>query len=273
MALSVCTTWLLTYAPYVADYSRYLPRNTSPRATFGWTYAGGVLGTGWTMALGVILIASSPKFGIDPTGFLANMVGHSLAPIIYIVIVLGILGVNVLNLYCAFMATVTSIEPFTKIKVTPTKRFSILAICTIIATWLGIVGQGNLVTIMNDFMLLLQYIMVPWSAINLVDYYVLRRGNYSIKDIFDVNGKYGKFNWTCIGSYLISIVAQIPFMNVEGIYEGPISKAIGHADISWSIALILPAVLYYYGMKAKLTATGELQEIERIYAAKKIVNH
>ena len=268
MALSVCTTWLLTYAPYVADYSRYLPRNTSPRATFGWTYAGGVLGTGWTMALGVILIAASPKFGTDPTGFLANMVGHSLAPIIYIVIVLGILGVNVLNLYCAFMATVTSIEPFTKIKVTPTKRFSILAVCTIIATWLGIVGQGNLVTIMNDFMLLLQYIMVPWSAINLVDYYLLRRGNYSIKDIFDVNGKYGKFNWTCIGSYLISIVAQIHFMNVEGIFEGPISKALGHADISWSVALFLPAVIYYYAMKAKLTATGELQELERIHDAK-----
>jgi NCS1 family nucleobase:cation symporter-1 len=262
MALSICTTWLLTYAPYVADYSRYLPRNTSPWATFGWTYAGGVLGTGWTMGLGVILAAASSKFGDDPTGFLAKMVGHGLAPVIYIVIVLGILAVNVLNLYCAFMATVTTIEPFTKIKVTPTMRFVILAIVDAVATWIGIVGQGSLITIMNDFMLLLQYIMVPWSAINLVDYYLLRHGNYSVKDIFDVNGKYGRFNWISIGAYLVTVVAQIPFMNVDGLYEGPISKTLGHADIAWIVALILPAVIYYFAMKAKLTMTGELQEIQ-----------
>ncbi|MDB5085255.1 MAG: sulfonate transporter substrate-binding protein [Bacilli bacterium] len=261
MALSICTTWLLTYAPYVADYSRYLPRNTSPKATFGWTYAGGVLGSAWPMVLGVVLIAASSKFGDDPTGFLAQIVGSTLAPILYLVIVLGILGVNVLNLYCAFMATVTTIEPFTKITVTPTQRFVILAIIDAVATWIGIVGQGSLITIMNDFLLMLQYIMVPWSAINLVDFYLLRRGNYSIKDIFDVNGKYGRFNWIGIGAYLLTIVAQIPFMNVSGIYEGSISKALDHADIAWIVALILPTVIYYFAMKAKLSATGELQEI------------
>jgi nucleobase:cation symporter-1, NCS1 family len=140
-------------------------------------------------------------------------------------------------------------------------RFVILAIVDAIGTWIGIVGQGSLITIMNDFMLLLQYIMVPWSAINLVDYYLLRHGNYSVKDIFDVNGQYGKFNWTCIGTYLVTIVAQIPFMHVDGVYEGPISKALGHVDIAWMVALILPAVIYYFAMKAKLNTTGELQEI------------
>lgn len=263
MALSICTTWLLTYAPYVADYSRYLPRNTSSKATFAWTYTGGVLGTAWPMILGVVLIAASAKFGDNPTGFLAQLVGPTLAPILYLVVVLGILGVNVLNLYCAFMATVTTIEPFTKMKVTPTKRFVILGIIDAVATYIGIVGQGSLITIMNDFLLLLQYIMVPWSAINLVDFYLLRRGNYSIQDIFDVNGKYGRVNWICVGSYLLTVAAQIPFMNVAGVYEGPISKALNHADIAWIIALILPALIYYFAMKAKLLATGEIQEIHK----------
>jgi nucleobase:cation symporter-1, NCS1 family len=138
----------------------------------------------------------------------------------------------------------------------------VLAIVDAVATWSGIVGQGSLISIMNDFMLLLQYIMVPWSAINLVDYYLLRHGNYSIKDIFDVNGKYGRFNWICIGAYLVTVVAQIPFMNVDRLYEGPISKALGHVDIAWIVALILPAVIYYFVMKAKLTMRGELREIQ-----------
>ncbi|WDL99084.1 purine-cytosine permease family protein [Alicyclobacillus sp. ALC3] len=266
MAMSICVSWLLTYAPYVADYSRYLPRNTSTKATFGWTYAGGVLGTAWPMLVGVLLIATAAKFGQDPTGVLAKMVGPSIAPILYFVIVLGILGVNVLNLYCAFMATVTTIEPFTKLKVTPTKRLVLLAIIDAVATWIGIQGQGSLITIIGDFMLMLQYIMVPWSAINLVDFYLLRKGNYSIKDIFDLNGRYGRFNWTAIGAYLLTIAAQIPFVNIAGIYEGPISTALGHADVAWIIALLLPSTIYYFAMKrrvaAEKTLDGEsLQEI------------
>ncbi|GMA50712.1 putative purine-cytosine permease YxlA [Alicyclobacillus contaminans] len=260
MAMSICVSWLLTYAPYVADYSRYLPKNTSTKATFGWTYAGGVLGTAWPMLIGVLLIASTSRFGDDPTGVLAQMVGPVMAPILYLVIVLGILGVNVLNLYCAFMATVTTIEPFTKLKVTPTARFVILGIIDAVATWIGIQGQGSLITIIGDFMLMLQYMMVPWSAINLVDFYLLRKGNYSIKDIFDLNGKYGRFNWISIGAYLLTIVAQIPFMNVAGIYEGPISKAWGHADFAWIIALLLPSTIYYFAMKPRLASTGELEK-------------
>ena len=45
LVLSIAATWQITYAPYVADYSRYLPANTSIRAAFWWTYGGSVLAT------------------------------------------------------------------------------------------------------------------------------------------------------------------------------------------------------------------------------------
>lgn len=261
MGISIAATFLLTYAPYVADYSRYLPRNTSTAATFGWTYFGSVLSTVWMMILGVVFLSDSKSFGDDPSGYLSQFLGHGFAPIIYLVLIFGVVFANILNLYCSFMSIVTTIEPFTKLRVTPTKRFWIVFIMIAIATLIGIAGQGEMLTIINDFMLMLQYIMVPWSAINLVDYYLLRHGNYSIQDIFDVNGRYGKFNWLAIGAYCLSVLAQIPFMNVAGIYEGPISVALGHADIAWIVALILPGALYYYLMRAKLAKTGELEEL------------
>jgi len=257
MGVSIAATFLLTYAPYVADYSRYLPRTTSSFATFGWTYFGSVLSTVWMMAIGVVLLANSAKFGDDPSGYLAHFLSPGWAPIIYLVLIMGVVFANILNLYCSFMSIVTTIEPFTKIRVTSGKRISILVMMIAIATLIGIMGQGELLKILNNFMLMLQYIMVPWSAINLVDYYLLRHGNYSIKDIFDLNGKYGKYNWLAIGAYFISIAAQIPFMNVSGIYEGPISVALGHADIAWIVALILPGALYYYLMKARLSKSNE----------------
>ena len=41
---SVVGVWQLSYAPYVSDYSRYLPSSTSTRAAFWYTYGGTVLG-------------------------------------------------------------------------------------------------------------------------------------------------------------------------------------------------------------------------------------
>ncbi|WDL95968.1 purine-cytosine permease family protein [Alicyclobacillus sp. ALC3] len=258
--LSIATTFLLTFAPYVADYSRYLPKKTSTAATFGWTYFGSVLSSGWTMILGVVLLASAAKFGSDPSGYFAQFLGRGFAPIMYVVIIFGVIFANILNLYCAYMAIVTTVEPFTKAKFTPGKRFGITVGVAIVATFIGIAGQGELLKIINDFMLMLQYVMVPWSAINLVDFYLLRHGNYDIKEIFKLRGRYGMFNWIAVFAYFVTFAAEIPFMNVS-FFEGPISRALGHGDIAWVVALILPSMLYYFPMKARLSRNGELAEI------------
>src|SRR6185437_8792544 len=61
LVVAIAATWQITYAPYVADYSRYLPRQTSTAATFWWTYAGSVIGTLWMMAFGCIAVAVAEK--------------------------------------------------------------------------------------------------------------------------------------------------------------------------------------------------------------------
>jgi nucleobase:cation symporter-1, NCS1 family len=84
-----------------------------------------------------------------------------------------------------------------------------------------------------------------------VGYYLLRRGQYNVKDIFDVNGQYGKINGITCMAFAVSIVAEIPFVNTS-FYIGPIAKAFGGADIAWLIGIIVPAILYYFPMKQKL---------------------
>ena len=59
LAVSLGAGWQLTFGPYVADYSRYLPRDTPARQTFWATFAGSVIGSSWAMALGA-LAASLP---------------------------------------------------------------------------------------------------------------------------------------------------------------------------------------------------------------------
>ena len=54
LAVSLSAGWQLTFGPYVADYSRYLPRSTSKSSTFWHTFLGTVIGTQWAMTLGVV---------------------------------------------------------------------------------------------------------------------------------------------------------------------------------------------------------------------------
>ncbi|MED3562852.1 cytosine permease [Bacillus xiapuensis] len=255
LMVSIAATWQLTYAPYVADYSRYLPSNTPSSKTFGYTYAGTVIGTVWMMSLGVILTALIPKFLNNSSLGLAKLVGPQLAVIMYLVIVLGVFAVNVLNLYGAFMSITTTLEAFTKLKATTNVRFWLVFATAFIGAILAIWGNGNFLTNFENFILLLSYFMVPWTAINLIDYYLLRRGEYNVWDVFDVNGQYGKFNWVAIIAYLISFILEVPFVNTS-MYVGPVSKALDGTDIAWIVGLAVPLVLYYFPMRKKINLSA-----------------
>lgn len=61
LAVGLGAGWQLTFGPYVADYSRYLPRDTSTRATFWSTFAGSVIGSQWAMTLGALTAPSRAR--------------------------------------------------------------------------------------------------------------------------------------------------------------------------------------------------------------------
>lgn len=84
----------------------------------------------------------------------------------------------------------------------------------------------------------------PWTAINLTDFYLVRRGQYDITAIYDPRGRYGAVNRTTMLLYALGIIVEIPFMNAD-LYEGPIAKALGGADISWIVGLVVPGLLYW----------------------------
>lgn len=250
LAIAVCACWPLTFAAYVADYSRYLPEDTSMKQTFWYTYLGTVGATIWMMLLGIILTASIPGYLDNAGGNLANLFGKG-AMILFIIIVLGQISINVMNLYGAFMASTTTVEPFLNLKVTPKVRVMFLLGITIIGTLIELVGQASFVSLFTNFILFVMYFLIPWTAINLVDFYLLRKGRYNMKDIFDVNGMYGKVNWAAAFCYIVAVIAQIPFIS-STFYLGPVAKMWQGADVAWVIGLIVPAVLYYYLMKPKM---------------------
>ena len=70
-------------------------------------------------------------------------------------------------------------------------------------------------------MSLLLYVPIPWSAINLVDYFIIRKGDYAVDELFQRDGgRYGRWNAIGLSTYAIGLAVQIPFM-VTPMFTGP----------------------------------------------------
>jgi NCS1 family nucleobase:cation symporter-1 len=106
----------------------------------------------------------------------------------------------------------------------------------------------------EHFILLLLYVLVPWTAINLVDYYLLKHGEYDVASFFRRDGGiYGRVNAAAVSCYIVGILVQLPFID-SPLYRGPVARALGGIDLSWVVGLAITSPAYYW--LAKRTHQG-----------------
>ncbi|MFC9613526.1 purine-cytosine permease family protein [Streptomyces sp. NPDC056938] len=247
LAISLSASWQLAFGPYVADYSRYLPRTTSAKSTFWWTLSGSAIGSQWSMTFGVLVAATAgAKFLDNQVSYVVGLGGVGIiASFLYFVIALGKLTINVLNTYGGFMSMVTSVSGFRGQKVLSQRaRAAYIALIMIAGTAVALVGKDSFLSSFKDFLLFLLTFFTPWSAINLVDYYLISKERYDIPALSDPHGRYGAWRWDALTVYGVGLLAQLPFL-ATAFYTGPLVGPLGGADISWIVGLVVPAVLYW----------------------------
>ncbi|MDS0807065.1 purine-cytosine permease family protein [Burkholderia cenocepacia] len=244
LVIAQAASWTLGYGPYVADYSRYLPANVRTKDTFWSTYLGCALGCQAVMSLGAVFAISLPSIVTgDPGTAIAQLFGPLAKPTL-IIIVMGVVLFNVLCLYSAYMSSATIFSGFKKMTHIrrSTKFFAMAALMTA-ATLVAIKTQYHFNDYFGDILNIQLYVIVPWSAINLVDYYLVRKGKYAIAEMYDARGRYGKFNMTTLAIYALGIASTLPFMDLS-FYHSYFARSIG-ADVSWIPSLVVPGLLYY----------------------------
>lgn len=247
LAISLGAGWQLTFGPYVADYSRYLPRTTSGRATFWSTLAGTVIGSSWSMAFGALVAAvAGDAFLDDQVGFVGGLAGPAfVAVLIYLVIVIGKLTINCLNAYGGFMSILTTVTAFNgQTRVSSTARAAYIVGFTAVSVLIALAASADFLANFKNFILTLLMVFTPWSAINLMDYYLISRERVDVPALYSPGGRYGRWNATALGCYVIGIVAQIPFL-AQALYTGPVTGLLGGADVSWIVGLVVTAAIYY----------------------------
>src|SRR5699024_1125248 len=113
----------LAYVESFVDCSLYVPGAWASRASFGYSDDGCVIGRIGMMGLCILLIGTIPGFVENQTYYFSHLLGDTFVTPMYIVLILGVIGVNVLNLYGAFMSTTTTISSFVDIKSNQKSRF------------------------------------------------------------------------------------------------------------------------------------------------------
>ncbi len=242
--VSLGTIWQISFSPYTSDYSRYLPREVGIARPFWATYFGATLGTILCFSFGAVAVLCVPE-GTDAMDAVKQATGW-LGPILMVLFLLNIISHNALNLYGAVLSIVTAIQTFfaqwtPSIKVRVALASVILVACALVA----LNASADFIGQFIGLILALLLVLVPWASINLVDFYLIKKGQYDIASIFSADGGiYGRFNHHAIIAYACGILVQLPFANTA-LYVGPYSNIVEGADLSWLFGLLVTVPLYY----------------------------
>jgi nucleobase:cation symporter-1, NCS1 family len=248
--ISVAALWQISYAPYVSDYTRYMPADTGTSPAFWASYWGCTLGSLLPMILGAMVGLAAPKGGLVH-GLAVLTAG--IAPLVLIVFSVGIASSNAMNLYCGALSTMTFGQTlFPRWSPGPKSRAVVTLVLFGCALTGAILSKDAFIANYEDFILLLLYVLVPWTAINLVDYYLLRHGRYDVDSFFQQDGGiYGRVNGAAVGCYLLGIVVQLPFVACA-LYTGPVARTMGGIDLSWIVGLAITSPVYYWLAKRSM---------------------
>jgi len=255
----------LSWSIYVSDYSRYLPRDIGVAATFRWTFWGGFIGGVWMMLTGAFAAA---MFGAGDIVASLLKCGEAMAPgfgwTMVVVAFCGLITATALNFYGASLTFISIVDTFARVRLGRGARFTSLGAVLAVTLGLSLLSGHNLVAAFEQLLSVLLYLFTPWTAINLVDFFIVRRGHYSIRAMFMRDGLYGRWNARGLIAYAVGFAAMVPFFSTA-VYVGPVARLLGGADISMVIGLPVSALVYWLACRS-LDLPAERAEILRLDA-------
>ena len=240
---AVTASYGISGAPFVSDYTRYLPRDTPAPRMIAAVFIGNVASPIWLIPLGAWMAL---RLGVSDALAGISAAGNEVVPLLgdaLFVVSMVILAVLIgANTYSGMLTVVTAVDSLRS--VTPTRRLRIITtiVFATISLALGLVLTDSTTTI-DALLLIMLYLLVPWTAINLTDYFFLSRGQYDVDALYSPAGAYGAWSAHGLIAYAAGVVAQVPFM-VLPFYTGPAARALGGVDVTFVVGLAVSATVY-----------------------------
>lgn len=253
----------INWAIYVSDYTRYLPATVGARRMFWCTYLGMTLSAVWLAGLGALLAATFPNTdAVAAVAAAGNAVFPGFGTAAVLVSLIALLVVMAMNTYGGSLTLISMADTVRNIRFTTGLRITAVTVVTLVATGLSLIVSQDFMATFTVFLQVLLYLFAPWTAINLADYFLVRHGHYSIREIFNPHGLYKRWSWQGLLAYAIGFAAEIPFFSTT-IYTGPIAQALNGADLS-AFAGVLIGAIAYVTFTRTLDRTAEQQLVATI---------
>jgi NCS1 family nucleobase:cation symporter-1 len=229
---------MLSFGPFVSDYTRYLPARTNGRRLFWAIYAGNILATIGSCAIGAYLAALLPS--LAPVAAVGKISGKWAL----IIMALSLVNANTFNAYTGSFQVLAFGSMWRRFKAESVTVRLIPFLCVMaVGVTVACFGYQQFVTNLTNFLDVLLVLFIPWSAVNLTDYFLVRHGNYDVASFFTADGAYGRFAWRGLLAYVIGLAAEWPFVSQPD-YTGPLVHPLGGADISWLVGWFVAAIVY-----------------------------
>ena len=245
----------LSYLFNASDWPRYLPSRTPSRAIF-WTVlaSAGLIAT----ALGLMGVILSSRGDVsDPVAGVRAFVPDWLFVIYAVAAVGGAVANNVVTFYASGLVLQSVGVPLRRYQATMLDT----TVATLLVIYIVFVSE-SFTTVVNDFLSLLVVWIAPFGGVWLADG-ALRRWRYDPVDIHAVEagpeGRYwGWHGMNVAGFAALAAGVAVCLLTVNApIYQGPVSKLLSDADLSWVLGLPVSAATYYaLGRRAVRASAG-----------------
>ena len=241
------------------------------RRTFWWTYWGSGLGALWLMGIGALLAASAGDAfdTVKSIDAAANGIFDGFGTVVLLFSAVGLISVTALNLYGGSLTLISAMDSLRRVRPTLSVRVATIGFTASLSLVVALLSSESFLSNFEAFLLLILYLFIPWTAINLIDYYVVRRGHYAVEEIFKPNGIYGRWGWRGLVAYAVGFACMVPFFSTPK-FTGPIAKALDGADLSLFIGLPVAAGLYLWFARSidveaeRRIAEREADELEEL---------
>ncbi len=250
--VAIVASFVLAWALYASDYSRYLPENTSTSKVFWYTLGGMAIASGWLEVLGVMVATNPAAAGGESSDTIFALLGGKgevVAMLAMVAIFIGTIAVNAMNDYTGSLSLQAA-----GFKV---KRIISAAIVAVLGFGFTLILQyngefsGNFV----NFILFISYWISPFVGVVLADWWL--RGRRA-----DANSV---VNFSQLPSGMIGLVALvvgfaagIPFQNSTLGYSwgGPFNYLTANylhgADLAYYVGGLVAFIVYWVAARGAL---------------------
>jgi NCS1 family nucleobase:cation symporter-1 len=246
---TIIASFVLAWALYASDYTRYLPENTSTSQVFWWTVLGLTLSAGWIETLGLLVADKATEGGaVDTINTILS--GTPLAALAMLAIGIGTVAVNAMNDYTGSLSLQAA-----GIRVPRVYSAILVAVLGFFVTlWLN---AGDLVGKIENILLFLSYWIAPWAAVVLADWR-LRHGRATVSRLVDFGGL--PSGALALGSLIVGFIVSLPFQTST--VGGDLAASTGlpinsiaanqlhYADLAYVVGFVVAYAIFWFGSRS-----------------------